>query len=169
MIAREAQASTLAPRPSLESLLTEAHGVMVDEAAGESAPVERRRTRKRSAALWLFAGRAYLAPRRRDLRARWASSRPFSGAIEVKKTPLERRLAALGHQVARWVVGTALALTLARLVAEGGRPVRGDHPLCGRGHGRSRCSAGRHASRGYPDARTRCPAHGKETLRSFAG
>ena len=109
-------------RVPADGMLDDAHGAMLDESVltGESVPVDKGDGQEVLSGTLLVRGKAFLdVTTERVRRARWAGSRRCSDEIRVGKTPLERRVDRLGHQIARWVLVLAAVLGVLGLVAEG--------------------------------------------------
>ena len=104
-----------------DGVLLEASGVLVDESVltGESVPVEKGVGEEVYAGTLLVRGRALLEVTRTGLKSAMGRIAGLLLEMEEEKTPLERRLTAFGHRVARWVLLLALALVLLGFLAEG--------------------------------------------------
>ncbi|WP_018112213.1 cation-translocating P-type ATPase [Thermus igniterrae] len=101
--------------------LLEASGVLLDESVltGESVPVEKGVGEEAFAGTLLVRGRALLEVRRTGLRSAMGRIAGLLAEMEEEATPLERRLQAFGHRVARWVLLLALALVALGFLVEG--------------------------------------------------
>jgi Ca2+-transporting ATPase len=108
-------------RVPADGRLLEAHGALVDESVltGESVPVEKGAGEEVYAGTLLVRGRALLEVTRTGLGSAMGRIAGLLLEMEEEKTPLERRLTAFGHRVARWVLLLALALVLLGFLAEG--------------------------------------------------
>lgn len=101
--------------------LIEAHGVMVDESVvtGESLPIEKAISNELLSGTLLARGKGYMEVTRTGAASTAGSLAVMIGAIEAGKTPLERRLATFGNQVARWVLLLAVLVAGFGLLVEG--------------------------------------------------
>ncbi len=101
--------------------LLEASGVLLDESVltGESVPVEKNPGDEVFAGTLLARGRALLEVTRTGLESAMGRIARLLAGMEEEKTPLERRLHAFGHRVARLVLLLALALLLLGFLVEG--------------------------------------------------
>lgn len=108
-------------RIAADGTLLEAHGIMIDESVltGESLPVDKTVGEEALSGTLLARGKGYMEVTRTGAASAAGNLAVMIGAIEAQQTPLERRLAAFGAQVARWI------LTLAVLIAAGGIFVEG--------------------------------------------
>jgi Ca2+-transporting ATPase len=108
-------------RVPADGRLLEAHGALVDESVltGESVPVEKGAGEEVYAGTLLVRGRALMEVARTGLGSAMGRIAGLLLEMEEEKTPLERRLTAFGHRVARWVLLLALALVLLGFLAEG--------------------------------------------------
>ncbi|WP_105317931.1 cation-translocating P-type ATPase [Thermus tenuipuniceus] len=104
-----------------DGILLEASGVLVDESllTGESVPVEKRVGDEVFSGTLLVRGRALMEVSRTGLRSAMGRIAGLLEGMEEEKTPLERRLEAFGHRVARWVGVFALALVALGFLVEG--------------------------------------------------
>jgi len=101
--------------------LIETYGIMVDESVltGESLPVRKTNTDDLLSGTLLTRGKGYLEVTHTGAASAAGNLAVMIGAIEAEKTPLEKRLAAFGNQIARWI------LLLSVLVAGFGLSVEG--------------------------------------------
>ena len=108
-------------RVPADGVLLQAQGVMVDESVltGESLPVEKETGDECSAGTLLVRGTAYVEVRRTGAGSSMGRLAAMLGQIEAGTTPLERRLNAFGHQVARWVFVLAVGLIVGGVLVEG--------------------------------------------------
>jgi len=108
-------------RVPADGVLVEAQGVSVDESVltGESVPVDKGAGGESFSGTLLVRGKGYLEVTRTGSESAMGRLAAMIGGIEAEKTPLERRMATFGGQVARWV------LLLAALIALGGFFVEG--------------------------------------------
>lgn len=104
-----------------DGVLLEASGVLVDESllTGESVPVEKRVRDEVFSGTLLVRGRALMEVSRTGLRSAMGRIAGLLAEMEEEKTPLERRLEAFGHRVARWVLVLAAALVVLGFLVEG--------------------------------------------------
>ncbi|WP_353512057.1 cation-transporting P-type ATPase [Thermus sp. LT1-2-5] len=108
-------------RVPADGVLLEGSGVLVDESVltGESVPVEKEVGEEVFAGTLLVRGRALVEVTRTGLKSAMGRIAALLAEMEEEKTPLERRLHALGNRVARWVLLLALALLLLGFWVEG--------------------------------------------------
>jgi Ca2+-transporting ATPase len=108
-------------RVPADGSLVDVHGIMVDESivTGESLPVEKAIGDEVLSATLLTRGKGYMEVRRTGARSTAGNLAVMIGAIEAEKTPLEKRLAVFGAQIARWI------LVLTALIVGGGIFVEG--------------------------------------------
>ncbi|HEU5237223.1 MAG TPA: HAD-IC family P-type ATPase [Pyrinomonadaceae bacterium] len=101
--------------------LVEAHGVMVDESivTGESFPVDKAVADEVLSASLLVRGKGYLEVSRTGALSTAGTLAVMIGEIEADKTPLERRLAVFGGQIARWVLVLTGVIAIGGLFVEG--------------------------------------------------
>ncbi len=102
-------------------MLLEVSGVLVDESVltGESVPVEKGEGEEVYSGTLLVRGRALLEVLRTGLKSAMGRIAGLLSEMEEEKTPLERRLEAFGHRVARWVLVLAAALVVLGFLVEG--------------------------------------------------
>jgi Ca2+-transporting ATPase len=108
-------------RVPADGKLLEAQGVMVDESVltGESVPVEKEKGGEGFSGTLLVRGKGYLEITRTGERSAMGRLAGMLGRITAEKTPLERRLAVFGHQVARAVLLLAVLIAVSGLFVEG--------------------------------------------------
>jgi len=101
-----------------------AHGVenlSVDESVltGESLPVDKASGDELSAGTLVARGLGYLEVTRTGPHSAMGRLATMLGEVEAERTPLERRLEAFGHRVARWVLALAVLIAVGGLLVEG--------------------------------------------------
>jgi Ca2+-transporting ATPase len=108
-------------RVPADGVLRRALGVMLNEAVltGESVPVDRATGDDALSGTLLVRGRAFLEVTRTGAASAMGRLASLLGGIETMATPLERRVDALGRQVARVVLALAAVLGVAGVAAEG--------------------------------------------------
>jgi Ca2+-transporting ATPase len=108
-------------RVPADGVLAEARGVMLDESVltGESVPVDKSDADEALSGTLLVRGKAYLEVTRTGAASAMGRLAAMLGGIQAAKTPLERRVDRLGHQIARWVLILAALLGVLGLIAEG--------------------------------------------------
>ncbi|WP_038043615.1 cation-translocating P-type ATPase [Thermus tengchongensis] len=108
-------------RVPADGVLVEVGGVMVDESVltGESVPVEKGMGEEVYAGTLLVRGRALVEVTRTGPQSAMGRIAGLLAGMEEEKTPLERRLTAFGHRVARWVILLAAALVILGFLVEG--------------------------------------------------
>lgn len=108
-------------RVPADGRLLEAQGALVDESllTGESVPVEKGVGEEVLAGTLLVRGRAHLQVTRTGIKSAMGRIASLLSEMEEEKTPLERRLQAFGHRVARAVLFLALFLVLLGVLVEG--------------------------------------------------
>jgi Ca2+-transporting ATPase len=108
-------------RVPADGTLADAHGVMLDESilTGESVPVDKGDGEEALSGTLLVRGRTYLDLTRTGPSSAMGRLSAMLAGITLAKTPLERRIDRLGHQIARWVLALAMVLGLLGILAEG--------------------------------------------------
>jgi Ca2+-transporting ATPase len=108
-------------RVPADGVLHDAHGTMLDESTltGESVPVDKGAGDEAFSGTLLVRGRAFLEVTHTGSASTMGRLAAMLGGIETSKTPLERRVDALGHRIARWVLALAAVLGLLGVAAEG--------------------------------------------------
>ena len=108
-------------RVPADGVLLEGSGLLVDESVltGESVPVEKGVGEEVFAGTLLVRDRALLEVTRTGAQSAMGRIAHLLAEMEEEKTPLERRLHAFGHRVARLVLLLALGLLLLGFLVEG--------------------------------------------------
>ncbi|BBL93667.1 haloacid dehalogenase [Thermus thermophilus] len=108
-------------RVPADGVLLEGSGLLVDESVltGESVPVEKGVGEEVFAGTLLVRGRALLEVTRTGTQSAMGRIAHLLAEMGEEKTPLERRLHAFGHRVARLVLLLALGLLLLGFLVEG--------------------------------------------------
>ena len=108
-------------RVSADGRWREAHGVLVDEAVltGESLPLERQPGDEAFSGTLVVRGKGLLEVTRTGATSAMGRLATMLGSIRAEPTPLERRLGALGHQIAKVVAVLAAALAAGLVAIEG--------------------------------------------------
>ena len=108
-------------RVPADGTLTDAHGVMLDESVltGESVPVDKADGDEALSGTLLVRGKAYVDVTRTGASSAMGRLAAMLTGIEAGKTPLERRVDRLGHQIAQWVLLLAAVIGVLGLLAEG--------------------------------------------------
>jgi P-type Ca2+ transporter type 2C len=108
-------------RVPADGTLREPHGVMLDESllTGESVPVDKGTDDDAFSGTLLVRGRTLLELTRTGRASAMGRLATMLGEIELSKTPLERRVDALGRRIARWVLILAASLGALGVIAEG--------------------------------------------------
>ena len=108
-------------RVPADGVLRRARGVMLDEAVltGESVPVDRGSGEDALSGTLAVRGTAVLEVTRTGAGSAMGRLATLLGGIEAAPTPLERRVDALGRQIARAVLALAAGLGVAGIAAEG--------------------------------------------------
>jgi Ca2+-transporting ATPase len=104
-----------------DGTFVDCHGAMVDESVltGESVPVDKGDGDEALSGTLLVRGRVHLDVSRTGAASAMGRLAAMLGEITAAKTPLERRVNVLGHQIARWVLILAASLGAGGVLAEG--------------------------------------------------
>jgi len=108
-------------RVPADGTLLETPGMMVDESllTGESVPVDKARAQEVFSGTLVVRGKGNIRATRTGAKSSMGKLAHMLGEIKVEKTPLEKRLAVLGAQIARAVGALAFALAAAGIAVEG--------------------------------------------------
>ncbi|HXW05790.1 MAG TPA: HAD-IC family P-type ATPase [Vicinamibacterales bacterium] len=108
-------------RVPADGRLFDAHGVMLDESilTGESVPCDKGDDEDAFSGTLLVRGKAYLEITKTGPASAMGRLASMLGDIELARTPLERRVDRLGHQIAWWVLLLAASLGFLGILAEG--------------------------------------------------
>ena len=108
-------------RVPADGILHESHGALFDESVltGESVPVDKGPGDEAFSGTLLVRGKTCLHVTRTGARSAMGRLATTLGDIELGRTPLERRVDVLGHQIARWVLTLAAVLCALGIAAEG--------------------------------------------------
>jgi Ca2+-transporting ATPase len=108
-------------RVPADGTLVEAHGVLVDESVltGESVPAEKEAGGAVFSGTLVARGKAYVEVTSTGAASAMGKLAALIGAIEAERTPLERRMAAFGGQVARWILLLAVVIAAGGIFVEG--------------------------------------------------
>ncbi len=101
--------------------LVDGMGVMADESVltGESVPLEKPVGAELHGGTVVVRGKGILRLTRTGPSSAMGRISTMLGEIQPEKTPLERRLGALGTQIARWISALAIVLIIAGTAVEG--------------------------------------------------
>ncbi|HKY27965.1 MAG TPA: cation-transporting P-type ATPase [Pyrinomonadaceae bacterium] len=104
-----------------DGTLIDAQGISVDESVltGESLPVEKAINSELFSGTLLVRGLGYLKVTRTGEQSAAGNLAVMIVGIEAEQTPLQRRLAVFGNQVARWVFVLAIVIIFGGLFVEG--------------------------------------------------
>jgi Ca2+-transporting ATPase len=108
-------------RVPADGTLVDSRGVMLDESilTGESVPVDKAEGADAFSGTLLVRGTTYLVVTRTGAASAMGRLAAMLGDIQAVKTPLERRVDALGRRIARWVLTLAAVLGGLGILAEG--------------------------------------------------
>ncbi len=108
-------------RVPTDGILYDAHGALFDESilTGESVPVDKGSGDEAFSGTLLVRGKTFLEVTRTGPSSAMGRLATMLGEIQLGKTPLERRVDVLGHQIARWVLALAGGLCALGIIAEG--------------------------------------------------
>ena len=108
-------------RVPADGKLVEAQGVSVDESllTGESVPVDKGHGGGAFSGTMLVRGKGYMEVTGTGAASAMGKLAALIGQIKQEQTPLERRMADFGGQVARWVLALAVVIAAGGLVVEG--------------------------------------------------
>jgi P-type Ca2+ transporter type 2C len=108
-------------RVPADAVVREASSLLVDESilTGESFPIERPAGTETQAGTLVVRGHGWLEVARTGSASALGRLAVLLGEVRVERTPLERRLAAFGHRVARWVTGLAAIIAAVGLAVGG--------------------------------------------------
>ncbi|WP_239491036.1 HAD-IC family P-type ATPase [Luteitalea sp. TBR-22] len=108
-------------RVCADGSLRDAHGVLLDESilTGESVPVDRGTGDEAFSGTLLVRGRSFLEVTRTGAASAMGRLATMLGDIAATRTPLERRVDALGRRIAHAVLALAAVLGLLGVAAEG--------------------------------------------------
>jgi Ca2+-transporting ATPase len=104
-----------------DGTLRDPHGAMLDESilTGESVPLDKGAGDDAFSGTLVVRGKTLLEVTRTGSLSAMGRLATMLGDIEASKTPLERRVDALGHRIARWVLILAAVLGVLGVIAEG--------------------------------------------------
>ena len=108
-------------RVPADGTLRDPRGAMLDESilTGESVPVDKGAADEAFSGTLLVRGKTFLEVTRTGASSAMGRLATMLGAIELTRTPLERRVDLLGRQIARWVVLLAVLLGVLGIATEG--------------------------------------------------
>ncbi|HKW03501.1 MAG TPA: HAD-IC family P-type ATPase [Vicinamibacterales bacterium] len=108
-------------RVPADGSLHDTHGALFDESilTGESVPVDKGIGDEAFSGTLLVRGKTFLNVTRTGASSAMGRLATMLGDIQLGKTPLERRMDILGHQIARWVLALAAGLCVLGIIAEG--------------------------------------------------
>ena len=108
-------------RVPADGVLLEAAGALFDESVltGESVPVDHGPGADALSGTLLVRGRALVEVTRTGPASAMGRLATMLGGIATTATPLERRVNALGHKIAKWVLVLAVAIGVVGIFAEG--------------------------------------------------
>ena len=108
-------------RVPADGVLVEGGGVVADESVltGESAPIEKAARAELFSGTSIVRGKGLFRVSRTGSDSAMGRIAAMLGGITMEKTPLERRMDALGTQIARWVSALAVLLIVFGTATEG--------------------------------------------------
>ncbi len=108
-------------RVPADGALRDAHGALFDESilTGESVPIDKSAGDEAFSGTLLVRGKTSLEITRTGASSAMGRLATMLGDIQPGQTPLERRVDALGHRIARWVLALAATLGALGVAAEG--------------------------------------------------
>jgi Ca2+-transporting ATPase len=108
-------------RVPADGVLRDPHSAMFDDSmlTGESVPIDKGDGAEAFSGTLLVRGKTLLEVIRTGPQSAVGRLATMLGGIELSKTPLERRVATLGRQIARWVLILAAVLGVMGVAAEG--------------------------------------------------
>ncbi|HEY8080403.1 MAG TPA: HAD-IC family P-type ATPase, partial [Labilithrix sp.] len=106
-----------------DGVLVDGGGVTADESVltGESVPVEKVADAELFSGTLIVRGKGLFCVRTTGARSAMGRIAAMLAGVVVEKTPLERRMDALGSQIARWIGALAVVLIVAGTATEGVR------------------------------------------------
>jgi Ca2+-transporting ATPase len=108
-------------RVPADGRVIETDGLMVDESivTGESLPIEKTVDHELLSGTLLTRGKGYMEVTRTGAGSTAGNLATMIGAIEAEQTPLERRLAVFGNQIARWILFLSIVVVAFGLFVDG--------------------------------------------------
>ena len=108
-------------RVPADGALRDPKGALFDDSilTGESVPVDKGAGDEAFSGTLLVRGKTFLELTRTGAQSAMGRLAAMLGDIQAAKTPLERRVDVLGHQIARWVLALAAVLGGLGILAEG--------------------------------------------------
>jgi len=112
---------TAGERIPADGRLLEAQGMLIDEAVltGESVPIDKAIDERALSGTLVVRGKGMLEVSATGANSAMGRLAGMLSGIESEKTPLEKRLAVFGMQIARWVGALAVTLIVVGVAAEG--------------------------------------------------
>lgn len=108
-------------RVPADAALRTAENLAADESVltGESLPVEKHVGDEALSGTLVVRGKAYLEVQRTGPTSAMGRLATMLGEVTAERTPLERRLEAFGHRVARWILALAVLIAVGGVLVEG--------------------------------------------------